>query len=195
MLRITPVLVLLLVGAISLPMEPATVTSQNDEVVGFYRNTTEGFSIRLLNGWVGQENENNFPLLSVKSSGGSSPIIAEVWVHRRLDDRSAGSWLMPSLSNSNPTLRTAVAHTRYRGLIRPISLSTIGYSMTEPSSLSFRRSSPVAPSCSSFASEPSKTCGQGLNARRMLSPTASPSRRRCPLAYHGMTPCSSIGVK
>ena len=98
MLRITSVLVLLLVGAISLPMEPTTVASQNDGLVGLYRNTTEGFSIRLPRGWVGQENENNFPLLSIEPRERSSPIIADVWVYRRQDDRTAESWLDAQLA-------------------------------------------------------------------------------------------------
>ena len=98
MLRITPVLVLLLVGAISLPMEPTTVASQNDGLVGLYRNTTEGFSIRLPRGWVGQENENNFPLLSIEPRESSSPIIADVWVYRRQDDKTAETWLDAQLA-------------------------------------------------------------------------------------------------
>ena len=102
MLKITPVLVLLLVGAISLPMEPTTVASQNGGLVGLYRNTSEGFSILLPNGWVGQENENNFPLLSVDPTGGSHPILAEVWVYRRPEDRSAESWLDAQLVQFPP---------------------------------------------------------------------------------------------
>ena len=102
MRRITLVLVLLLVGAISLPMGPTTVASQNDGLVGLYRNTTEGFSIFLPRGWVGQENENNFPLLSAETRGGSLPILAEVWVYRRLDDKSAKSWLDVEFAQFEP---------------------------------------------------------------------------------------------
>ena len=98
MLRIAPFLVLLLVGAISLPMEPTTVASQDDGFVGLYRNTTEGFSIRLPPGWVGQENETNFPLISIEPRERNSPIIADVWVYGRQDDRTAESWLDAQLA-------------------------------------------------------------------------------------------------
>ena len=37
-----------------LSMEPATVASQNDGLIGLYRNSTEGFPIRLSDGWLGQ---------------------------------------------------------------------------------------------------------------------------------------------
>ena len=85
-------------------MEPAAVASQNDGLVGSYRNTTEGFSIRLPDGWVGQENEDNFPLLSVEPNGRSSPIIAGVWVYRRMDDRSVESWLDAQLTQLGPDI-------------------------------------------------------------------------------------------
>ena len=108
MLRITLVLVLLLVGVISLSMEPTTVSSQNDGLVGLYSNTTEGFSIRLPYGWVGKENENNFPLLSVETGRESLPIIAAIWVSRRMDDIPAKSWLDAQLAQfeSDTTHRT-----------------------------------------------------------------------------------------
>ncbi len=93
MLKIIPLLLLILVGAISLPMEQATVASQTGEVVGFYRNTTEGFSVRLPTGWVGRENEDNFPLLSIQTEGTTYPAFADVWVYQRMDDTSAESWL------------------------------------------------------------------------------------------------------
>ena len=92
MLRTAPLLVLLLLGAISLPMKPATVASQNDGIVGFYRNTTEGFSINLPAGWVGQENDDNFPLLSVETKDATYPVFAVIWVYPRVDNASAESW-------------------------------------------------------------------------------------------------------
>ena len=92
MLKISLLLVLSLVGAFSLPIGPATVVSQNGEVVGFYRNTTQGFSIRLPHGWVGQENEDNFPLLSAETKGTTHPVLADVWVYPLVDDISAESW-------------------------------------------------------------------------------------------------------
>ena len=93
MLRVVPFLVLLLVGAITLPMEPATVISQSGEVVGGYRNATEGFSIQLPPGWVGQEYDSNYPLLSIEAKGGTYPVFAQVWVYPRTDSKSAESWL------------------------------------------------------------------------------------------------------
>ena len=85
-------------------MKPATVASQNDGLVGSYRNTTEGFSIQLPDGWAGQENEDNFPLLSVEAKERSAPIIADVWVYRRLDDRSVESWLDAQLTQLDPDI-------------------------------------------------------------------------------------------
>ena len=92
MLKLVPFLVLLLVGVISLPMEPATVVSQDGEVAGFYRNTAEGFSVHLPQGWAGRENEDNFPLLSVEAKDTAYPAFADVWVHSLVDEISAESW-------------------------------------------------------------------------------------------------------
>ena len=102
MLKIIPLLVLMLVGAISLPMEPATVASQDGEVVGFYRNTTEGFSVRLPEEWVGHENEDNYPLLSIQTRGRTHPAFADVWVYPRTDDTSAESWYYSQIIDSPP---------------------------------------------------------------------------------------------
>lgn len=102
MLKIIPLLVLILVGAISLPMEPATVASQEGEVVGFYRNTTEGFSLRLPVGWVGHENEDNYPLLSIETQGRTHPAFADVWVYPRTDGAPAESWYNSQIINSPP---------------------------------------------------------------------------------------------
>ena len=73
-------------------MAPATVISQNGDVVGAYRNTAEGFSIDLPSGWIGRENEENFPLLSVEAEDSDYPAFADVWVHSLVDDTSAESW-------------------------------------------------------------------------------------------------------
>ena len=95
-------LVLLLVGVISLPMEPQTVASQDGELVGFYRNTTEGFSIRLPTGWVGRENDDNFPLLSIEATGTSYPAFADVWIYPLSDDTSAESWFNAQIGQLQP---------------------------------------------------------------------------------------------
>ena len=102
MLRFTPVLILLVVGVLSLPMVSATVASQNDGLVGFYRNTTEGFSVLLPDGWVGQENEDTFPLLTIGAEEEGPFVSAQLWVFRRLDDRSAESWLDAQLVRYDP---------------------------------------------------------------------------------------------
>ena len=93
MIRFTPVLILLLAGALYLPMKPATVSSQSGEVTGFYHNTTQGFSIRLPEGWVGQENEDTYPLLAIESENRDLPVVAEMWVYDRQGSNSAKTWL------------------------------------------------------------------------------------------------------
>ena len=115
MIRAVPFLVLLLVGAIFLPIEPATVVSQNGEVVGFYRNTTEGFSLHLPEGWVGQENEDYFPLLSVETDDTAYPAFADVWVHPRMDDISAESWLNFQMTQSQPERTHRSGRDSFRG--------------------------------------------------------------------------------
>ena len=74
------VIVLLAVGALSLALTTATPSSQDSDIVGLYRNTTEGFSIILPDGWVGQELENTFPLLSVNGEEQGEAVNAQVWI-------------------------------------------------------------------------------------------------------------------
>ena len=102
MLKIIPLLALMLVGVVSLPMEPATVASQEGEVIGSYRNAAEGFSIHLPVGWVGQENEDNFPLLSVENRSRTHPAYADVWVYSRVDEISAESWFNSQIIRFQP---------------------------------------------------------------------------------------------
>ena len=102
MLKVVLFLVLLLVGVVSLPMEPATVVSQDGQIVGFYRNTSEGFSIHLPNGWVGQENEDNYPLLSLDAKDTTYPAFADVWVHSLVDEISAESWFNSQTARFQP---------------------------------------------------------------------------------------------
>ncbi len=115
MIKVLPFLILLLVGAISLPMGPTTVLSQNGEVVGFYQNTNEGFSIRLPVGWVGQENGDNFPLLSVETRDTAYPAFADVWVHYRADDTSAESWLNSQMTQFQPERTHRRGRDSFRG--------------------------------------------------------------------------------
>lgn len=85
-------------------MTSASVASQ-DVVAGLYRNTTEGFSLTLPDGWVGQENEDTFPLLSIQAGEEGPPASAQVWIFRRFDDASAEAWLDAQLGQYNPDTR------------------------------------------------------------------------------------------
>ncbi len=72
---------------------PSLTPQQQTEIVGLYENTSEGFSVVLPDGWVGQENEDNFPLLSIlggeEDAEGNSPVRGQVWVIPRGDDSPA----------------------------------------------------------------------------------------------------------
>ena len=73
------VVILLVIGAMTLALTWISPAPQEKGgIVGVYENTTEGFSVVLPEGWVGQENEDNFPLLSIRGgeedADGSSPV-------------------------------------------------------------------------------------------------------------------------
>ena len=93
-------MILLVAGALYLPMQPATVSSQSGEVTGFYRNTTQGFSIRLPEGWVGQENEDADQLLSIQYEDGGLRVAAAVGIYERTDNSSAKTWLNAEIIQS-----------------------------------------------------------------------------------------------
>lgn len=57
---------LLAVGGVTLAFTWPSPAPQQTEIVGLYENTTEGFSLVLPEGWVAGENEDNFPLLSIR---------------------------------------------------------------------------------------------------------------------------------
>jgi ABC-type transport system substrate-binding protein len=83
---------------------PSLTPQQQTEIVGLYENTSEGFSVVLPDGWVGQENEDNFPLLSIlggeEDAEGDSPVRGQVWVIPRGDDSPAQAWLEGQLAGS-----------------------------------------------------------------------------------------------
>ncbi len=75
---------------------------QQTEIVGLYENTTEGFSVVLPEGWVGQENEDNFPLLSIRGGEedeeANAPVRGQLWVIPRGDDSPAQAWMEGQLA-------------------------------------------------------------------------------------------------
>ena len=105
MLRTAVVVVILLViGAMTIALTWASPAPQEQGgIVGLYENTTEGFSVVLPEGWVGQENEDNFPLLSIRGgeedAEGTSPVIGQVWVIPRGDDSPAQAWMEGQLAS------------------------------------------------------------------------------------------------
>ena len=97
------VLVVLVIGAVTAAFAwPSLTPQQQTEIVGLYENTSEGFSVVLPDGWVGQENEDNFPLLSTlggeEDAEGNSPVRGQVWVIPRGDDSSAQAWIEGELA-------------------------------------------------------------------------------------------------
>ena len=80
----------------------STAPQQETEIIGLYENTTEGFSVVLPEGWVGQENEDNFPLLSIRGGEedeeGDSALRGQLWVIPRGDDSPAQAWMEGQLA-------------------------------------------------------------------------------------------------
>ena len=93
---------LLAVGGLTLAFAWPSPLAQQTEIVGLYENTTEGFSVVLPEGWVGEENEDNFPLLSIRGGEegeeGGFPVRGQVWVIPRGDDSPAQAWMEGQLA-------------------------------------------------------------------------------------------------
>ena len=93
---------LLAVGGLTLAFAGPSSLAQQAEIVGLYENTTEGFSVVLPEGWVGEENENNRPLLSIRGGEedeeGGFPVRGQVWVFSRGDDSPAQAWMERQLA-------------------------------------------------------------------------------------------------
>ena len=85
--------ILLAVGAVTLALTIPTPSPQDNDIVGLYRNTTEGFPVLLPDGWTGEESDGTLPLLTTGSEEHGPRFNAQLWVFRRLDDGSAGSWI------------------------------------------------------------------------------------------------------
>ena len=104
--RLIPLLLLLVASGLTLSATPATVSQQQAAITGLYRNTTEGFSITLPDGWVAQEREDTRPLLSIENAGGFVPGWAYLWILPRADDASAEEWLNRQIDR--PTIEEVV---------------------------------------------------------------------------------------
>ena len=80
---------------------PSTAPQQT-EVTGLYENTTEGFSVVLPEGWVGEEREDNFPLLAImggeEDEEGTFQVRGQLWVIPRGDDSPAQAWMEGQLA-------------------------------------------------------------------------------------------------
>ena len=115
------VALLLISGAtIALALPFPSSNGDNGQVSGLYENDAEGFSIILPDGWVGTENENNTPLLSIQTSENIPPARAELWIFSLNDDVTAEAWLNGQMarlgiddirsSQPAPYARAASAH-------------------------------------------------------------------------------------
>ncbi len=90
--KLFTLIALLLVGLATLSLAPGLVTPQDGAVTGLYRNTTEGFTLTLPEGWVGEEQDNSRPLLRISAPSLNIGLAGQVWVFRSLDDTSAEEW-------------------------------------------------------------------------------------------------------
>ena len=102
MCRAAVVVILLAVGAVTLALTIASPSPQDSDVVGLYRNTTEGFSVLLPDGWTGEERGDTFPLLTIGSEEHGPGFNAQLWVFRQLNDGSAESWIDAEFLRYNP---------------------------------------------------------------------------------------------
>ncbi len=81
---------------------PSTAPQQQTEITGLYENATDGFSVVLPEGWMGEEREDSFPLLSISGGEadeeGNYPVRAQLWVIPRGDDSPAQAWMEGQLA-------------------------------------------------------------------------------------------------
>ena len=88
------VALLLISGAtIALALPFPSPNGDDGQISGLYENDAEGFSVILPNGWVGAENENNSPLLSIQTSENIPSARAELWIFSLNDVVTAEAWL------------------------------------------------------------------------------------------------------
>ena len=71
-------------------------------ITGLYENTTEGFSVLLPEGWIGQENETKLPLLSIKTTEDVPQANAQLWIFTLSDDSSAEAWADGQIGQYGP---------------------------------------------------------------------------------------------
>ncbi|MCE2465465.1 MAG: peptide ABC transporter substrate-binding protein [Dehalococcoidia bacterium] len=90
---------LLVVGLASLSLTPGLVSPQDGAVSGLYRNTTEGFSVTLPEGWVGEEREDSRPLLLISAPSVNSGVGGQLWMFRSSEDTSAEEWGNGQIAN------------------------------------------------------------------------------------------------
>ena len=102
MRRATVVVILLAVGVMTMALTAPTPSHQDSDIVGLYRNTTEGFSVLLPDGWTGEERGDTFPLLTIGSDEFGPGFDAQLWVFSRIDDGSAESWIDVQFVRYNP---------------------------------------------------------------------------------------------
>ena len=87
--------ILLAIAGVTLALawSHSSLNSDNGQITGLYENTTEGFSVVIPEGWVGQENETNRPLLTIQASEDVPEAKGELWIFPRNEDSSAEAWL------------------------------------------------------------------------------------------------------
>ena len=101
---------LLAIAGVTLALAwPSPLPQQQAGIVGLYENTTEGFSVMLPEGWVGRENEDNFPLLLIDDGTGDSPVTAQVWVVPLADNLTAEAWLEAQIGGYPDEILTSEA--------------------------------------------------------------------------------------
>ncbi len=90
---------LLLVGSATLSLTPGLVAPQGGAVTGLYRNTTEGFTLTLPEGWVAQEREDSRPLLVIDAPSSNVSLVGQLYVFRSNEDTSAEEWSNGQIAN------------------------------------------------------------------------------------------------
>ena len=108
--KIFTFIALLVVGLATLSLTPGLVAPQEGQITGFYRNTTEGFSVILPEGWVGEERDNSRPLLKISAPSSNTSLAGQLWVFRSSEDTSAKEWSNVQIANFGvaPTVSNAI---------------------------------------------------------------------------------------
>ena len=107
--KIFTFIALLVAGLATLSLTPGLVAPQDGGVTGLYRNTTEGFSVTLPEGWVGEEQDNSRPLLMISAPSSDISLTGQLWVFRSSEDTSAEEWSNIQIANFGVALTTSEA--------------------------------------------------------------------------------------